>query len=363
MKEFGCCPIDPVTGLPLYSGTPNSEALSKSGGCPQLCDRSEPKAINAVANPVNVTTGSKYEEALDLSISTPGIPLEFRKSYNSQIIFNGPLGYGWMHTYDLSLSVVQTSPTKRIRIWDSDGRALYFNEAQQTSTEILFGGESGVKDRLKQIISSGDYYLRRKEGNLTYRFDSNGKLLEISDPNGNMLTLTYTGGLLTQVSDNFGKSLSIQYTNNRISSITDPKNQSISYEYTNGNLTKVTYPDQNFVRYAYSDHNLTDKYDTNDNLIGHWEYDNRHRVTNYYSHIKDNVHQEEINLTYQSSGTSVTRYTGTTTYTNNVIDSIDVVQQIDGCLTCGSVKKSFQYSNRLDLTQVTSIDGTNQYTT
>ena len=290
--------------------------------------------------------------------------MEFRRSYNSQIIFDGPLGYGWTHTYDVSLGVVQTSPTKRVRIWDSDGRALYFSEVQQTSTEILFGGESGVKDRLKQVISTGEYFLRRKEGNLTYKFGSDGKLLEISDPNGNRLTFTYTGGLLTQVSDNFGKSLSIQYnTDNRISSITDPKNQSILYEYTNGDLTKVTYPDQNFVRYAYSNHNLTDKYDTNNNLIGHWGYDNRHRVTNYYSHIKDGVHQEEINLTYQPGGTVVTRSTGTTTYTTAVIDGINVVTGIEGCSTCGSVNKSFQYSNRLDLTQVTSIDGTNQYTT
>jgi len=260
------------------------------------------------------------------------------------------------------LQVVQTSP-KRIRMWDSDGRALYFSEVQQTPTEILFGGESGVKDRLKQVISTGEYFLRRKEGNLTYKFGSDGKLLEISDPNGNSQTLTYAGGLLTQVSNNFGKTLSIQYNGSRISSITDPKNQSIFYEYTNGGLTKVTYPDQNFISYAYLNHNLTDKYDTNNNLIGHWGYDNRHRVTNYYSHIKDSVHQEEINLTYQVGSTVVTRSPGATTYTTAVIDSIDVVQQIEGCSTCGSVNKSFQYSNRLDLTQVTSIDGSNQYTT
>jgi len=349
-KEQGCCPINPSTGLPI-GGLPNTEAQNEG----------EPPC--SVANPTNVATGNKYEEVLDLSISTPGIPLEFRRSYNGKIIFGTPLGDGWTHTYDLLLQVVRISPKKRIRIWDSDGRALYFGEVQQTSTEILFGGESGVKDRLKQIISTGEYFLRRKEGNFTYRFDSNGKLLEISDPNGNTLTFTYTGGFLTQVSNNFGKSLSIQYTNNRISSITDPNGRSILYEYTNGDLTKVTYPDQNFVRYAYSNHNLTDKYDTNNNLIGHWGYDNRHRVINYYSHIRDSVPQERIDLTYQVGGTVVTRSNGTTTYTTSVIDGIYVVSGIQGCSTCGSVNKSFQYSDRLDLTQVTSIDGTNQYTT
>jgi RHS repeat-associated protein len=364
-KEQGCCPLDPATELPFDDEDLNCEDEAKGKGrCLNfICPTGTNPTNSTVANPVNVANGNKYEEVLDLTISTPGIPLEFRRSYNSKIIFNNPLGYGWTHTYDLSLVVVQTSPTKRVRIWDSDGRALYFSEAQQTPTEILFSGESGVKDKLKQIISTGEYYLRRKEGNLTYKFGSDGKLLLITDPNGNTLTLTYTGGLLTQVSNNFGKSLSIQYSGNRIASVTDPKNQSILYEYTNGNLTKVTYPDQNFISYAYSGHNLTDKYNTNNNLIGHWGYDNRHRVTNYYSHIKDFVQQEEINLSYHHGSTDVTRSTGTTIYTIAKIDGIKVVEEIQGCSTCGSVNKSFQYSDRLDLTQITSIDGTNQYTT
>ncbi len=360
--EAGCCPLNPETGLPFDNALPNSEQRGKKAGRPS-CDISEGKPINSVGNPVNIATGNKYEEVLDLTISTPGIPLEFRRSYNSQVIIDGPLGYGWMHNYAMILNVVQTSPTKRVRIWDSDGRALYFSEVQQTSTEILFGGESGVKDRLKQVIATGEYFLRRKEGNFIYKFDSNGKLIEISDPNGNTLTLTYSGGPLSHVSNNFGKSLSIQYTNNRISSITDPNGRSVVYEYTNGDLTRVTYPDTQSISYAYSNHNLTDKYDTNNNLFGHWGYDSYSRVNNYYSHIKDSAHQEEINLTYQLGSTLVTRSTGTTTYTTAVVDGINVVQQIDGCSTCGSVKKSFQYSNRLDLTHITSIDGANQYTT
>jgi RHS repeat-associated protein len=334
--------------------TPNNKNLGKP---PNSC----PTNI-LQGNPVNVAMGNKYEEVLDLALSTPGIPLEFRRSYNSQSSDDGPLGYGWTHNYDLSVQVVQESAPKKVIVWNSDGRALYFNEISRT-TEILFAGESGVKDRLKQVISTGEYFLRRKESNLTYKFGSDGKLLQISDPHGNTQAMTYTGGLLTQVADNLGKSLSFQYTNNRISSITDPKNQSILYEYTNGDLTKVTYPDTNFISYAYSNHNLTDKYDTNNNLIGHWGYDNGRRVINYYSHIKDAVHQEEISLAYQLESTVVTRSTGATTYTTADIDGIKVVKGIQGCSTCGSINKSFQYSNRLDLTHVTSIDGSNQYTT
>ncbi len=359
MRDAGCCPINPLTGLPFDDWFPDSEDEAKNAGRPKCEERPDLFA----GNPVNVATGNKYEVVLDLRVFTPGIPLEFRRSYNSQVIFNSPLGYGWTHTYDMSLGVVQTSPTKRVRIWDSDGRALYFYQVQQTSTEILFGGESGVKDRLKQVVSTGEYFLRRKEGNLTYRFGSDGKLLQISDPNGNTLTMTYAGKLLTQVADNFGKSFSIQYSNNRISSVTDPQNQSVSYEYQNGNLWKVTYPDTNSITYTYLNHDLTNKYDTNNNLIGHWGYDNRHRVTKYYSHIKGSAHQEEMNLTYRLGSTIVTRSTGTTTYSIDVLDGIRVVKEIEGCSTCGSTHKRFEYTSRLDLARVTSIDGGYEYTT
>ena len=313
LRHYYCCPGTTWEGvLP-----PEQNLGFNSGTCP-------------VGNPTNVATGNKYESVLDLSISSSGIPLEFRRAYNNQSNDDGtgPLGYRWTHNFNLRVEVVETSP-KKVKIWDSDGRALYFTE-RSSGSEIIFYGESGIKDRLKQVVSSGQYYLRRKGGNLTYTFSSEssgGKLLEISDPNGNTLALTYTNGLLTEIANNFEKSLTLGYTNNRITSVTDPQNQSISFDYTNGDLTKVTYPDTKFVRYAYSSHLLTDKYDTNDNtgLFGHWGYDSYGiKVTNYYSHIKDGVPQEEINLTYPFGKTELRRTIGgqtyLTTYTTGVID-------------------------------------------
>ncbi len=294
-----------------------------------------------MGNPINVATGNKYEEVLDLKVSTPGIPLEFRRAYNSQSNDDGPLGYAWTHNFGLSVQVIDGTPPKQVIVWDSDGRALYFTEISR-ATEIIFGGESGIKDRLKQIISTGEYFLRRKKNNLTYKFGSDGKLLQISDANGNTLTMAYTGGLLTQVSNNFGKTISIGHNaQGRIETVTDPKGKSVSYEYLNGDLTKVTYPDRpadrpdlfSSISYTYSNHNLRDKYDSYGNLIGHWDYDNSNetdrrkiRVNTYYSHIKDTVPQEKIELSYQFlpfdfPKTVVKRYTGATTYSQPLIQS------------------------------------------
>ena len=379
MKTAGCCPINPETGLP-FDALAGTQERGKNAGRPDLCDNSVGKPTNAVGNPVNVATGNKYEEAIDISISTPGIPLEFRRSYNSQLILNGPLGYGWTHNYDMILSVVQTSPTKRVRIWDSDGRALYFAESGGVYT-----GESGVIDKLEQVNPpSGDYFLRRKEGNLTYKFNSSGRLLQISDPNGNTLTLGYDGSnRLSQVSNNFGKAITIGYYpgQNRIQTATDPNGKSVSYEYLNGDLAKVTYPDHpadnptvfSSVSYVYNNHLLIEKRDTNNNLIGFWDYDrydDKGKVKTYYSHLAGNPlqPQEMIELTYAPGQTVMKRTIDgtpyTTTYFTRVIDGIHVVEKIQGCSTCGSEEKEFAYTpGRLELFQVTSIDNGIRYTT
>jgi RHS repeat-associated protein len=334
-------------------GTQNN-VLANLGNCGCSC----------VANPTNVATGNKYEEVLDLSISTPGIPLEFRRSYNSQASSDGPLGYGWSHNYQIAITVLTTTPLKRVIVWDGDGRGLYYSQDSRTYPDgIHFLPDSGItKDRLRQDTSTNQYIFRRREGNLTYTFASDGKLFTIIDASGNSLSFVYSGGLLTQVSNNFGKTIAIQYLNNRISSITDPNGRSILYEYTNADLTKVTYPDTQFISYAYSNHNLADKHDTNNNLFGHWDYTDG-KVTTYYRYLKEGVPQERIDLTYQPGSTLVTNSTGTTTYTTALIGTINIVTEIEGCSTCGSNHKRYTYSPRHELTDVTSLSDGQEYTT
>lgn len=140
MKDGRCCPM----GLCLLAHADKNLGTFPIGDMDIGCETSA-----LTGNPVNIATGNKYEEVLDLTLPTPGIQLEFKRFYNSQLSNDGPLGYGWTHSYDLTIQVIQESPSKRVIVWDSNGRALYFTESLRTN-EIIFMGESGVKDRLKQ---------------------------------------------------------------------------------------------------------------------------------------------------------------------------------------------------------------------
>ena len=157
--ETGCGPIDYGDKHCGEIEDLRTQQMIDSGCCPlAVCPYPEnngrPSCYNSVDNLINVGIGNKYEESVDLTLSSSGIPIEFRRSYNSQYSSDGPLGYGWTHNFNPSLQVIQSQPWKRLVIWDSDGKGLYFYQVQQTSGEILFAGESGVKDRLKQVIST-----------------------------------------------------------------------------------------------------------------------------------------------------------------------------------------------------------------
>ena len=81
--------------------------------------------------------------------------------------------------------------------------------------------------------------------------------------------------------------------------------------------------------------------------------------------LKDSVPQERIDLTYQPGGTLVTKSTGTTTYTTAVIDDNQCGYRDRGLLDLRKRPQSYYLQPRLELTDVTSIDGqkyTTQYT-
>jgi len=358
------------TGAPSPQQDPNQEdpeqeiggfgSGSTAGADGNSCD-------DFVCNPVKVATGNKYEKVIDLSITAPGIPLEFVRHYNSQAGSDGPLGYGWTHSFSVNLQITRATPTMRVKIKDADGRALYFSQLYYSNTgEVNFYGESGVKDRLKKINSTGQFVLKRKN-NLTYLFDPTGVLLQISDPNGNTLTFTYSGGSLTQVSNNFGNSITLQYSGGRISSITDPKGQSVTYSYAGADLMGANYPDSRSLGYAYSNHNMTDKYDSSNYQIGHWDYDANGRVSNYYRYVDNGVAQEQVGFTYNLASTNgpvtLTRSTGDTNYHTTISKSHRMITDIDNCSTCGGIAKRFTYTSNLDLASVTIISEGQAYTT
>ncbi len=218
--------------------------------------------VTLISNPPAI---SKLVSDVDINVPARGFPIRVVRTYLLDSTFDGPLGYGWTHTY--RMRAVET-PTNNInssgqlvpvdgivQIFNADGTGSYF----QPNGDGTYQSPKGDFRTLKKN-STGIYTLKEKSGT-RYDFDTIGRLTLITDRNGNALILKYgSNGRMATVTDASGQVTTFTYNSaNRISSITDPVGQAVSYGYDNsGNLISVTGKGDFVTTYTYdSNHNLT----------------------------------------------------------------------------------------------------------
>ncbi|MFH1985623.1 MAG: RHS repeat-associated core domain-containing protein [Pseudomonadota bacterium] len=242
-------------------------------------------------NPTNSATGNKYEAATDVSLPSLGYPLSFRRSYNSRSTVDGPLGFGWTHSYNTALQVVDGDHVAVLR---GDGGMTPYARDATNVYRAAYGPSAGITKTFDATVFTG-WELNRSDG-IRNVFDTSGKLVSIVSK-GLTTSLTYdANGRLSTVTDTgSGRTLSLAYTaEGRIDAITGPvtgavpSGKYVDYDYdANGNLTDVVYADGSGFVYAYADpgdvHNLTQKSDRSGHTLTTWNYDASDRVIASYS--------------------------------------------------------------------------------
>ena len=227
---------------------------------------------NSWADPVDMTTGAYTDQVPAMSV-TGESPLTLNLNYNSlNASEKGQLGYGWSHDFEAYLDVKSTVINVH---WNPTAYSSFVDERSATRNvngEIIDGrlvlhkpNDTGVKNYV--CISSGmsEYFMSRDENNIytleipdgqKYVFDSDGKLIQIIQPNEKTVTLKHIGnttvitedvsgaklvlnyndsGLLTSVGDGNGRITSITYENDLIKSVTNPLGETVVYTYDANN--------------------------------------------------------------------------------------------------------------------------------
>jgi len=224
-------------------------------------------------DPVNTANGNYVYGRKDIEIPGRGFPFAFERTYNSLDDSDGPLGFGWNHTYNSTLTVNGDST---VTIRHGDGKT-------QTWTPDGSGGytpQSGVFDTL---INNGDgTFTLRKKDQTRYNFNTSGMLSTVVDKNSNTLSLAYTGNNLTQITDTSGRNVTLTYNgDNRITLVTDPIGRTVQFAYDgNGNLTSATDMRGNATTYTYdANHQMLTFVDPRSNTVVTNVYDSEKRVT------------------------------------------------------------------------------------
>lgn len=315
-----------------------------AGTCPVLePDRgapSPPSTPMEVGEPINVTNGNMWLVQRDYALGGRGEPVEIDRFYNSMIQSSGLFGFGWSTGLDES---IQLFGDKMIRYLRSDGKAIYFGRSETnlpyfSFSPAVFGTISANPD--------GTFKLSFRNGS-SRLFNSTGKLVSISDRQGNETVLTYNAaGVLDTVTDAVGRVLTLtSNANGTIASIADSSGTIAAYEYeTNPSLLKtVTYPDGSKYKFEYvtvgTKKLLATVKDALDNVLEHHDYDSQGRAITSEKH--GGVEKYTLNYSGWDSThgnfTSVTDALGNVTkYFHKRIYGTNIVTRTEGvCGGCG----------------------------
>lgn len=317
-----------------------------------------------VGKPINVTNGNMYLQETDYQLPAVGEAINVTRTYNSILQTVGLFGLGWSTAYDES---IQAYDNNLLRLNLPDGRAVYFGRTAST------GAFSSLAPDFREQVNKnadGSFTLSFKDGR-THGFNAAGKLLTLTDRNGNQTTLNYdAGGKLTLITDAFGRTLTVTTnTNGRVLSLADSMGTIATYTYgASQELLSVTYADNSKFQFAYGYANsklvLTSVTDALGQVLESHTYDSQARALT--SEVQGGV--ERYTLSYVSATqTDVTDALGhVTKYFFDKSKGRNVVTRIEGSCACGGGSNTLQtttYDAKLNvLTQTNGLNQTTSFT-
>ena len=196
-----------------------------------------------VGPPVTLSNGNMFHSFEDLRFPGQGLPIALTRTYNSQLPHDGPFGFGWTHSYAMSLNISSSA------VIYTDGTGAQFTFVPGNNGSYV--SPPSVDDTLSQ--GGFGLVLRKKDGT-QYQFSGNGQLTGIVDRNGNQITVNSGIAGVASLQDAAGHSLQFTYNAaHRIVAIGDSAGRTLSYSYdANGNLIDSAGATGAHTTYTYS---------------------------------------------------------------------------------------------------------------
>ncbi len=180
--------------------------------------------------------------AVDASVPTSGLSLDFGRSFGESIISRytpGALGYGWSVPWQISATPLFDGT---IAVKGLQGSEVHYQpDSRHPGAYFSQTGDASV------FTKNGDntYTLTDPNGVVTH-FRTDGKFDFVQDTNGNQVTAGYNGsGKLASLTHSAGQSLTIGYNGaGLISSVIDSVGRQTTYSYDDANqhLLSATTP-------------------------------------------------------------------------------------------------------------------------
>ena len=248
------------------------KAMDKLGVPPNVRNKVHKNICTVTGHPVDVATGKMFTDHVDFSLPGP-LPLVWERTWYSTSVYDGPLGHGWHHSYDLELCEMDNAVAVRL----ADGRsvafpALHINEKsfdRQERMTLLRDAEGyalDTKDKQryrftpfqgqaeKQLLTSLSqttsgatiYFYYNEQAQLQQIIDSGGRLIQFShtdDGRIHKIFLPEPESNLTRDHTQHKSFCAVEhhYRNGMLVQVDDALQQPLQYHYDNTLLIKETF--------------------------------------------------------------------------------------------------------------------------
>jgi RHS repeat-associated protein len=260
----------------------------------------EPERCASGKEPIDFASGAMFFTQVDVEL--PGyLPFRWACTYYSTSARQGPLGYGWHHSYDLALWPDATYGTVAIRL--GDGRLAVF-DAPSAENEFYSYYRARQLELRPAPDGSDGYAMYSVRERCTYHFvpspaqPGQYHLLAIEDGYGHALTFAYTSqGHLVGIIDSVGRAIGVRTdASGRILALDLPRPDgtpgsfaAVEYGYdAQGHLTSRTNAEGHTRHFRYAGRRLVQKTFAT-GMSFYYEYDEHGRCTrtwgdeNYYN--------------------------------------------------------------------------------
>jgi len=168
--------------------------------------RIQPKLCKYLGEPVDAASGHMASRLEGFSLPGP-IPFTWEANYYSDTAYEGSLGKSIIHTYDISMKILEEEGL--VLINDSHGRGIAFSALMPGQSEF----NAVEKCQLHRDIDNGEYYVNNKEGLYFYFHNAADKdglkpVRSIVNRNGFAIRFQYdTNGRLKEITDSAGRQI------------------------------------------------------------------------------------------------------------------------------------------------------------
>ncbi|WP_434799126.1 toxin C-terminal domain-containing protein [Terrisporobacter vanillatitrophus] len=342
---------------------------------------------------IEKSEGNFVYQQTDAVLPNEELEVNLNRTYNSKSSAKSAFGIGWNHDYDieiLSLCENDKLDEGKIALKDSTGTIYYFYKKydgtyistmgkyinllkEDITDEVKIPDRSATSQGNAEITKTinSSYTITTKDNN-TYRFNSGGQLIYMSDANNNFLLFEYDNnkGLISKITTS--KNIPIEFVYNdvpgqdllTVKEIILPDNSKIQYNYKNSKLIsvdKVGEKETITYKYEYDSYDSNGKVnkvlDAEGNSYG-INYDSEHRANEIVYPHASNLFAETVNLEYSDKATKTT----TKKLVNGNVRSSEVDEfdsAFGNCLRSTDAEgftTTYEYTNNLRTKETSQVD-------